>query len=58
MPSEATRAWIYRVLVAVLPILTVYGVVNESDVVLWLNLAAALLGVGLATANTTTKPEV
>lgn len=56
MPNEATRAYVYRVLVAVLPILTVYGLVAEQDVAVWLNLAAAVLGVGLAAVNTSTKP--
>lgn len=58
MPSEATRAYAYRILVAVLPVLTLYGIINESDLALWLNLAAAVLGVGLAAANTSRNPEV
>lgn len=56
MPTEATRAYIYRVLVAVLPILVAYGVVGEQDVALWLALAAAVLSTGMAAANTSTKP--
>jgi len=55
--TEAKRAYIYRVLLAVLPLLTAYGVVAENQVPLFVGLAAAVLGVGLATANTSTKDE-
>ncbi|WP_443667725.1 phage holin [Gordonia sihwensis] len=40
------RQWIYLVLTALLPILVGYGVVAETDVSLWLALAAAILGAG------------
>lgn len=56
MPSEPTRAWIYRVLVAVVPLLIVYGAIDESVAPLWIGFAGAVLGLGLATANTTTRP--
>jgi hypothetical protein len=55
MPSEATRAYIYRVLLAIIPILTVYGIVDGNDAAVWIGLAGAVLGQGLATANTSTK---
>lgn len=55
MPSESVRAYIYRVLLAVIPILTVYGVVDGNDAAVWIGLAGAILGQGLATANTSTK---
>ena len=49
------RAWIYRISLAVIPLLVVYGVIEETDVALWAALAGALLNSGLATANTSTK---
>lgn len=55
MPNEATRAWIYRVLVAAVPVLIAYGVLDEATAAVWVGLAAAVLGVGLAVANTSTK---
>jgi hypothetical protein len=54
--NEATRAWIYRVLLAAIPIAIAYGVINEQDAALWVGLAGAVLGTGLATINTSTKP--
>jgi len=57
MPSEAVRAWIYRVLTAVVPLLIAYGVVDDRTSVLWLALAGAALGTGLASLNTSTTPE-
>ena len=56
MPNEATRAWIYRVLVAAVPVLIAYGVLDEATAAVWIGLAAAVLGVGLAAVNTSTKP--
>jgi hypothetical protein len=55
MPKENVRAYIYRVTLAALPLLTAYGVVSESKVPLIIGLVAAVLNVGLATANTSTK---
>lgn len=52
--SEATRAWIYRVLTAVVPLLIVYGVLDEQSAPLWVALGAAVLGTGMAAANTST----
>lgn len=54
-----TRRWLYGVAVAAVPILTVYGILAESDAALWIGLAGAVLGTGvpaLAAANTDTKP--
>lgn len=48
---ESVRAWLYRVIVAALPLLVLFGVVDPDDVALWLGFAAAVL----ATANTSTK---
>lgn len=55
MPNEKTRAYIYAVLVAAVPIAIVYGILDTQTAALWLGLAAAVLGLGLATANTSTK---
>jgi dipeptide/tripeptide permease len=53
--NEQTRAWIYRVLTAAGPIVTAYGIVDGRTAALWLGLAAAILGTGLAAYNTSTK---
>lgn len=55
--SEAKRAYFYRVLTAALPLLGLWGIVAENEIPLYLGLGAAILGGGLATANTTTKKE-
>jgi len=56
--SEATRAWVYRVLVAVAGVLVLHGVIVADDVPVYLTLAEAVLGLGLGLAakNTPTKP--
>lgn len=54
MPSEPVRAYIYRVLVTGQPLLTAYGIMAEQTVALWAALASAVLGLGLAAANTST----
>jgi len=56
--NEATRAWLYRIIVAAIPILVALGYLAGDQAQLWLGLAAAVLGVGasgLAVANTTTS---
>lgn len=55
--TEAKRAYIYRVLVALVPLLVAYGVVDSRQIAVWLGLASAILGFGLASANTSTKAE-
>ncbi len=55
--NESTRAWIYRVLLAAIPIAIAYGVINEQDASLWIGLVGAVLGTGLATINTSTKSD-
>ncbi len=55
--KEATRAYIYRIVLAVIPILTTYGVVAEEKAPLFLALAASILSVGLAAKNTSTSSE-
>jgi heme/copper-type cytochrome/quinol oxidase subunit 4 len=51
---EHVRAYVYRVLLALLPILVVLGVVTSSTVPLIIVLVEAVLGLGLAVANTST----
>jgi hypothetical protein len=53
--SEPTRAYIYRALLALQPLAVAYGLVTDNLAALWINVAAAVLGIGLATANTSTK---
>ena len=53
--NESTRAYIYRVLVACSLLVVARGLVSESEVTLWLGVAAAVLGNGLAAVNTSTK---
>lgn len=53
--NEATRAWIYRILLALQPVVVAYGLMSDSLAVLWLGVASAVLGTGLATLNTTTR---
>jgi hypothetical protein len=55
LKDEATRAWIYRVLTAVVPLVTAYGIIDQRTAALWLGVIGALLGIGLASMNTSTK---
>jgi uncharacterized membrane protein YjjB (DUF3815 family) len=55
MPSEPVRAWIYRILLACVAVATVYNVIDEEAAVAWGALAAALVGTGLASANTSVR---
>jgi hypothetical protein len=56
--NEATRAWIYRILLAVQPLVVAYGIATEEQTVLWVGVASAVLGTGLAALNTSTSPDV
>lgn len=58
MPSEATRAYVYRFAAALFVVLALYKVVDGSVVDSWLDLIKIALGLGttgLAVANTSTK---
>lgn len=55
--KEATRGYIYRVLTAAMPLLTLWGVVADNEVPLYIGLAGAILGLPLAAVNTSTKKE-
>jgi hypothetical protein len=48
--NESTRAYIYRILVAVSLVVVARGLVSESEVTLWLGVAAAVLSVQLPLA--------
>ena len=55
--NEPRRAYLYRVSLAVIPLLSIYGIVADNTLTLWAGIVAAVLNVGLATANTSTKPD-
>ena len=52
--TEATRAYIYRILLAVSALATGYGLVTGEKAALWLAVASAIIGNGQATAFTST----
>jgi hypothetical protein len=53
--SESTRAYIYRIALAVLGLAVLYGVIaGEEAVAAWTALVTAVLGNGLAAKNTST----
>jgi hypothetical protein len=55
--NEPTRAWIYRIATAVVPIAVFYGLLAENAAALWLGLVGAVLSTGthaLAAKNTST----
>jgi len=55
LKDEVTRAYIYRVLTAAVPLVTAYGIIDQRTAALWLGVIGALLGIGLASINTSTK---
>lgn len=55
MPTEATRAYLYRVLLTLQPVVVAYGVMSNELAALWISVLAAVLGLGLASANTSTR---
>ena len=56
--SEATRAWIYRIALAILTVAVAYGLIqDEQQIAAWTALVTAVLGNGRAALNTTTKSE-
>lgn len=54
MPSEKVRAYIYRVLLAVSPLVAFYGFLTQEEITLWLGVASTVLNI-LPTLNTSTK---
>lgn len=53
--TPARRAWLYRVLTAAAPLLVAKGLASESDLQVYLGIAAAVLGTGTAALHTSTK---
>lgn len=56
--TEQRRAYIYRVALAVMALLTIYGIVDSDTAPVWLAVVFAVLGLGtsgLATVNTSTN---
>ena len=54
MPNEKTRAYIYRVLLAVSPLVAFYGYLTQEEIALWLGVASTALNI-MPVLNTTTK---
>lgn len=50
--NPQARKWFYGVALAVVPLLTAYGLVSEELAPLWVSLVSAVLVPGLALANT------
>lgn len=46
------RGRVYAAITYIVPILATYGILEEQQVALWVGLAGAILGTGLAAANT------
>jgi hypothetical protein len=53
--SESVRAYIYRVLLALVPLLAGFGLVDDNKAALIVALVTAVFGVGLAVKNTSTS---
>lgn len=54
MPNEKTRAYIYRVLLAISPLVAFYGFLTQEEITLWLGVASTALNI-LPAMNTSTK---
>ena len=50
--TPQVRTWIYRVIIALVPLLIIYGVLDEQTAPLWIALAASILGTSTALAHT------
>lgn len=46
------RAWLYGIVTAIVPILTIYGIIDQATAPLWLALGASVLGTATAFAHT------
>ena len=51
--TEKTRAYIYRILIAVGTLVMGYGFINANELAMWLGLAMAVLNI-MPSANTST----
>lgn len=54
--NEQTRAYIYRILIAVGAIVTGYGLVTSEELATWLGLATAVLNI-MPASNTPTRKK-
>lgn len=54
--TEKQRGWVYRVMLAALPLLVAYGILDEQTAPLWAALALAFTSSGLAAKHTSIKP--
>lgn len=58
--TEERRLWLYGVIIAVIAILSAYGLLGPDQVPMWTALVVALLGIGgpaVAAANVGREPE-
>lgn len=58
--TPAARKWVYGIVAAGIPLLVLFGVITAEDTQVWLNFAAAVLGLGaasLALPNTPSKDD-
>ena len=55
--TPSVRRWLYGVLVALIPLLIAYGVVEETTAPLWVALASSVLGTTTALLHTPTGGE-
>lgn len=53
--SEQTRAYIYRVIVVLIPVAVAFGIITDEVAASIIAAAAGLFGAGLATKNTKRK---
>lgn len=51
------RAWMYGIITALVPILTIYGIIDQSTAPLWLSLAASVLATSTALIHTPKDDE-
>ena len=56
MPSEKVRAYIYRILLAVSPLVAFYGLLSADEIALWLGVASTVLNI-MPVMNTSTKVD-
>ena len=56
MPNEKVRAYIYRILLAVSPLVAFYGLLSADEIALWLGVASTALNI-MPVMNTSTKVD-
>lgn len=55
--TPAVRGWLYTVLTAAIPLLIVYGIIEDTHAPLWVALAGAVLGTSTAALHTPAPEE-